>query len=71
MCIELLSAYNNNHKMQNAYADEKLTLFRERSRTDMPDERLRRVTKRSLAKVRPCWLSDNFNEHKDLVAAVA
>jgi len=71
MCIELLSAYNNNHKMQNAYADEKLTLFRERSRTDMPDERLRRVTKRSLAKVHPWWFSDNFNEHKDLVAALA
>lgn len=37
----------------------------------MLEERLRRATKRAFAKVRPWWLSDSFNEHRDLVAVTA
>lgn len=45
-----------------------LTLFSERSRTDMLEEALRRVLKTLFANLGPSWLSHNFNEHKDLVA---
>lgn len=59
-------------KIQKAdYVDDKLTSFSERSRTDMLEETLRRVTKRAFAEVRPRRLSDSFNEHRDLVAAPA
>lgn len=51
------------------YMNEKLTLFSERSRTDMLEERSRRVKKRDFAKVQPRLLSENFNEHRDLAAA--
>lgn len=37
----------------------------------MLEEKSRRVAKRAFAKGRPRWLSDSFNEHRDLVAATA
>jgi hypothetical protein len=53
------------------FVDDKLTSFSERSRTDMHEETLRRVTKRAFAKFRPRRLPHSFNEHMDLAAISA
>lgn len=45
-----------------------LTLLSERSRMDRLEAAFIRVPKTIFAKFRPRWLSESFNEYKDLIA---